>query len=95
MLLQMSKIWLYLACSSFHFSHLDAFEFIQSKVGKIYLDASIVPDNALSKSFTSDATSVLTNLSSTAKMIPLFMMFAGGPLGSGKQWYLLCPQRHN
>jgi hypothetical protein len=20
-------------------------------------------------------------------MIPLFMMFAGGPLGSGKQWY--------
>lgn len=21
-----------------------------------------------------------------AKMIPLFMMFAGGPLGSGKQW---------
>lgn len=26
---------------------------------------------------------------SAAKMIPLFMMFAGGPLGSGKQWY--CP----
>lgn len=25
----------------------------------------------------------------TAKMIPLFMMFAGGPLGSGKQWYFL------
>ncbi|CAN6555278.1 unnamed protein product [Malus baccata var. baccata] len=25
-----------------------------------------------------------------AKMIPLFMVFAGGPLGSGKQWY--CPQ---
>lgn len=23
----------------------------------------------------------------TAKMIPLFMMFAGGPLGSGMQWY--------
>ncbi|XP_028067279.1 epimerase family protein SDR39U1 homolog, chloroplastic-like [Camellia sinensis] len=22
-----------------------------------------------------------------AKMIPLFMMFAGGPLGSGRQWY--------
>lgn len=24
---------------------------------------------------------------SAAKMIPIFMMFAGGPLGSGKQWY--------
>jgi NAD dependent epimerase/dehydratase family enzyme len=23
-----------------------------------------------------------------AKMIPLFMMFAGGPLGSGRQWYV-------
>lgn len=22
-----------------------------------------------------------------AKMAPLFMMFAGGPLGSGQQWY--------
>ncbi|GMP64020.1 hypothetical protein CsSME_00025472 [Camellia sinensis var. sinensis] len=22
-----------------------------------------------------------------AKMIPLFMMFAGGPLGSGRQWF--------
>nr|GFB50688.1 epimerase family protein SDR39U1 homolog, chloroplastic [Tanacetum cinerariifolium] len=22
-----------------------------------------------------------------AKMIPIFMMFAGGPLGSGKQWF--------
>lgn len=22
-----------------------------------------------------------------AKMIPLFMMFAGGPLGTGRQWY--------
>lgn len=22
----------------------------------------------------------------TAKMIPIFMMFAGGPLGSGRQW---------
>lgn len=24
-----------------------------------------------------------------AKMIPLFMMFAGGPLGTGRQWLLL------
>jgi hypothetical protein len=26
---------------------------------------------------------------SAAKMIPLFMMFAGGPLGTGRQWLLL------
>lgn len=24
---------------------------------------------------------------SAAKMIPIFMMFAGGPIGTGKQWY--------
>lgn len=30
---------------------------------------------------------IFTLLVSAAKMIPLFMMFAGGPLGSGKQWY--------
>lgn len=37
----------------------------------------------------SGAMFTLSCLFLAAKMIPLFMVFAGGPVGSGQQWYAI------